>query len=440
MACAGEEDRAMLQEPSIVKAPNILDQMDRLGSTSSGSSDATARTTASRPRPANLINQDVAASQQVVKCPRCDSTNTKFCYYNNYSQTQPRHFCKSCRRYWTQGGALRNVPIGGGCRKNKRVKQRPLINMGGAGGLLDPCSLIDDTTSNMLARLSSGSPFPNFAGGTVNYGEDTSTQLLNIAFSRFQESMRLRQQQQPSDQSPEGPPFFDMSFPGLVHKPCGPPSCSCGTCGSRGPLHHGTCGGLMNAFDNSLGFSTLPVKMEHESSMGGFCNPNYDLNPMYHEQNSNMHMVGTSATATLASIEDQLSNFSNLSHVDAFNADTSEAQEQKNSSLDNGAKRMQALQLLGHGGSHNSSVENAANTMTDLPIDAQEKLIMDEKPSLNNASNDLSLMMPTDNWQPTSFMNEMLYEPHHNIWNTHAARWQDMHALAATTATAGGVL
>ncbi|KAF4380743.1 hypothetical protein F8388_017097, partial [Cannabis sativa] len=31
----------------------------------------------------------------------------------------PRHFCKTCRRYWTKGGALRNVPIGGGCRKNK---------------------------------------------------------------------------------------------------------------------------------------------------------------------------------------------------------------------------------------------------------------------------------------------------------------------------------
>ncbi|GLT44174.1 hypothetical protein SLA2020_180880 [Shorea laevis] len=60
--------------------------------------------------------------EQAQKCPRCDSPNTKFCYYNNYSLTQPRHFCKTCRRYWTKGGALRNVPIGGGCRKNKKVK------------------------------------------------------------------------------------------------------------------------------------------------------------------------------------------------------------------------------------------------------------------------------------------------------------------------------
>lgn len=55
-----------------------------------------------------------------LKCPRCDSQNTKFCYYNNYNLSQPRHFCKSCRRYWTKGGVLRNVPVGGGCRKPKR--------------------------------------------------------------------------------------------------------------------------------------------------------------------------------------------------------------------------------------------------------------------------------------------------------------------------------
>ncbi|MQL93555.1 hypothetical protein Taro_026199 [Colocasia esculenta] len=56
-----------------------------------------------------------------LRCPRCDSTNTKFCYYNNYSRSQPRHFCKACRRHWTNGGTLRNVPVGGR-RKAKRPK------------------------------------------------------------------------------------------------------------------------------------------------------------------------------------------------------------------------------------------------------------------------------------------------------------------------------
>ncbi|KAL1201969.1 Dof zinc finger protein DOF1.1 [Cardamine amara subsp. amara] len=55
-----------------------------------------------------------------LKCPRCESINTKFCYYNNYNLAQPRYFCKGCRRYWTEGGALRNVPVGGGCRKNNK--------------------------------------------------------------------------------------------------------------------------------------------------------------------------------------------------------------------------------------------------------------------------------------------------------------------------------
>jgi len=54
-----------------------------------------------------------------LACPRCKSIDTKFCYYNNYNVRQPRHFCRSCQRYWTAGGTLRNVPVGAGRRKNK---------------------------------------------------------------------------------------------------------------------------------------------------------------------------------------------------------------------------------------------------------------------------------------------------------------------------------
>ncbi|CAO2823821.1 unnamed protein product [Amaranthus hypochondriacus] len=64
---------------------------------------------------------NVQQQDEALKCPRCDSTNTKFCYYNNYNKSQPRHFCKACKRHWTKGGTLRNVPVGGG-RKNKRLK------------------------------------------------------------------------------------------------------------------------------------------------------------------------------------------------------------------------------------------------------------------------------------------------------------------------------
>ena len=54
-----------------------------------------------------------------LPCPRCNSMDTKFCYYNNYNINQPRYFCKACQRYWTAGGTMRNVPVGAGRRKNK---------------------------------------------------------------------------------------------------------------------------------------------------------------------------------------------------------------------------------------------------------------------------------------------------------------------------------
>ncbi|KAK4252559.1 hypothetical protein QN277_014544 [Acacia crassicarpa] len=73
-----------------------------------------------RLRPHRNDNQN----PQSLKCPRCDSLNTKFCYYNNYNLSQPRHFCRTCRRYWTKGGILRNVPVGGRCRKTKRSKPK----------------------------------------------------------------------------------------------------------------------------------------------------------------------------------------------------------------------------------------------------------------------------------------------------------------------------
>uniref|UniRef100_A0ACD5XMF3 Uncharacterized protein n=1 Tax=Avena sativa TaxID=4498 RepID=A0ACD5XMF3_AVESA len=65
------------------------------------------------PAPASAAEEDVHGDP----CPRCESRDTKFCYYNNYNTSQPRHYCRSCRRYWTKGGSLRNVPVGGGSRK-----------------------------------------------------------------------------------------------------------------------------------------------------------------------------------------------------------------------------------------------------------------------------------------------------------------------------------
>ncbi|KAL3629460.1 hypothetical protein CASFOL_026682 [Castilleja foliolosa] len=56
------------------------------------------------------------------KCPRCNSLDTKFRYFNNNSLTQPRYYCKTCKRQWTIGGNLRNVPFGGKSRSGKQTK------------------------------------------------------------------------------------------------------------------------------------------------------------------------------------------------------------------------------------------------------------------------------------------------------------------------------
>ncbi|KAJ4882292.1 Dof zinc finger protein DOF5.1 [Raphanus sativus] len=102
-------------------------------------------------RPGSMAERARLANIQLpetsLKCPRCDSTNTKFCYFNNYSLTQPRHFCKSCRRYWTCGGALRSVPAGGGCRRNKRTKNSGCGGGGGSSSSGNSKSQ-DSTTSN----------------------------------------------------------------------------------------------------------------------------------------------------------------------------------------------------------------------------------------------------------------------------------------------------
>ncbi|XP_017221059.1 cyclic dof factor 1 [Daucus carota subsp. sativus] len=72
--------------------------------------------------PSDTSNSDeksLGKPDKLLPCPRCCSMDTKFCYYNNYNVSQPRHFCKKCQRYWTAGGTMRSVPVGSGRRKSK---------------------------------------------------------------------------------------------------------------------------------------------------------------------------------------------------------------------------------------------------------------------------------------------------------------------------------
>ncbi|XP_052174668.1 cyclic dof factor 3-like [Diospyros lotus] len=75
------------------------------------------------PTEISSVDQDKVFKKpdKILPCPRCNSLDTKFCYFNNYNVNQPRHFCKKCQRYWTAGGTMRNVPVGAGRRKNKQL-------------------------------------------------------------------------------------------------------------------------------------------------------------------------------------------------------------------------------------------------------------------------------------------------------------------------------
>ncbi|CAN8288584.1 unnamed protein product [Cochlearia groenlandica] len=79
-----------------------------------------------------------------LPCPRCNSTITKFCYYNNYHLSQPRYFCRSCRRYWTHGGTLRDVPVGGGTRRNTSSKRHRTFSSSSSSS---SCSSLTTTTT-----------------------------------------------------------------------------------------------------------------------------------------------------------------------------------------------------------------------------------------------------------------------------------------------------
>ncbi|KAL6511962.1 hypothetical protein OROGR_021559 [Orobanche gracilis] len=175
--------------------------------------------------PTFLVDRTAAATKWkcsnmeiAPNCPRCASTNTKFCYYNNYSLSQPRYFCKACRRYWTKGGSLRNVPIGGGCRKSRRARSSrqgvgqkytdpPTLSPGGAATESDSGTRIDlaavyakyvnpniGNEESSSPGASSGSSAENNSYNIGGSSSDHSTdgQIEDVAMmSEYQEMMSV---------------------------------------------------------------------------------------------------------------------------------------------------------------------------------------------------------------------------------------------------------
>ncbi|CAN8251833.1 unnamed protein product [Cochlearia groenlandica] len=139
------------------------------------------------------------------KCPRCESTHTKFCYYNNYSLSQPRYFCKTCRRYWTQGGTLRNIPVGGGCRKNKKPSSSSTSSSG-----KKPSNIVTPNTNDLMSLAHSHQNYQNAPLGFSPFGGmlgsySTPDQHSNVGYLESKYGGLLSQNPRPID-------FLDNKF------------------------------------------------------------------------------------------------------------------------------------------------------------------------------------------------------------------------------------
>ncbi|KAK8538230.1 hypothetical protein V6N12_044365 [Hibiscus sabdariffa] len=66
---------------------------------------------------------------------------------NKASKGTSFELSQTCRRYWTEGGSLRNIPVGGGSRKNKRSSSS-LSSSQKLPGLVTPPSLSQCSTQN----------------------------------------------------------------------------------------------------------------------------------------------------------------------------------------------------------------------------------------------------------------------------------------------------
>uniref|UniRef100_A0A0D3HF61 Dof zinc finger protein n=2 Tax=Oryza TaxID=4527 RepID=A0A0D3HF61_9ORYZ len=120
------------------------------------------------------------------QCPRCGSANTKFCYYNNYSRTQPRYLCKACRRHWTEGGTLRDVPVGGGRKNSKRAagggKAGATASTAASAHVVAPAAA-PPTSSSFPDLLRQMLMAPATAGGGGGYSIDLTAWQQMAAFA-----------------------------------------------------------------------------------------------------------------------------------------------------------------------------------------------------------------------------------------------------------------
>ncbi|XP_074374156.1 dof zinc finger protein DOF5.7-like [Apium graveolens] len=221
-----------------------------------------------------------------VNCPRCNSPNTKFCYYNNYSLSQPRHFCKACKRYWTKGGALRNVPIGGGCRKTKKANRSSSADSkeysSGVSSYSDMGSFkiydgLDFQLGGGLTKFPSFnniSTSPNVGGQLVaSFGEFPAAPIASSAVSNF--GLNLNSETNLSQFMAFSNHPFSYSSPSSILK-----------------LDHGENNFNIGRFSEGLVPEMRPTNGNLASSMESFSSINQDLHWNLPQERTSMMLTG----------------------------------------------------------------------------------------------------------------------------------------------------
>ncbi|CAN4078911.1 unnamed protein product [Withania somnifera] len=284
----GECEKKMLLIPSSTTNqiwPQI-DEKNNMIMASNGSSNSTRDME-------NPIQDPSQQQQQHLKCPRCDSSNTKFCYYNNYSLSQPRHFCKACKRYWTRGGTLRNVPVGGGCRKNKRIK-RPSTNSS---------STIHDTITTSTPNISTSNPSHHVSHNNIDlsstntpnhlnplfYGLTNERSDVNIPFARL---FKSRVSSQATVDEGQVYSLAD-SIPGLMDR-------------RMGLGFSNSSGGVLNLGEKSYG-GFNPIKQIQDVDMTSNCTTSNSLLSSYPAMFGSSSSTSTMASLIASSLQRQKS-------------------------------------------------------------------------------------------------------------------------------------
>ncbi|KAM3304260.1 cyclic dof factor 1 [Capsicum chacoense] len=116
---------------------------------------------------------------KIIPCPRCNSMETKFCYYNNYNVNQPRYFCKNCQRYWTAGGTMRNVPVGSGRRKNKNSSTSIYPLQAGRAEAAHGMHLPALRTNGTILTFGSDKPLCDSMASALNIAENSHNMNRN---------------------------------------------------------------------------------------------------------------------------------------------------------------------------------------------------------------------------------------------------------------------